>query len=150
MQVEKYFIFEQNGKRFALDIKCVHRVTQSVYVEPFVEKYEHLQGVVNYQGKIIPVLDVGSVLFGNPEEININDHFVIIFLNNHYFILHIQNSLGIEDCKILDETNLDESVEDFELLKGVVGFENEVVPVIDISLLFENHKIKHISQAISK
>lgn len=146
MEYQNYFVFEQNKKRYALEVNNVVQVVQSVYVEPVVEEYENLHGVINYKGKIIPVFDFNSILQGKKSDIELNDQFVIVKVEDHYFSFHIQSSLGIERCKIIDQSDFDQSVEKFEIIKAMVEFEDQLLPLIDISLLFDNHKVKHISK----
>lgn len=138
---KKYIIFQSYSKKFALSINHVERVLQSVYIQDIPDNYDNISGVINYQSKIIPVINTLHLLFSKKKELDINDDFIIVNFNQKLACLWVDKVFGVVSCKINDESNFDELVEEFKFIKGVLEYENEIIPFLDLELVLNKHNI---------
>ncbi len=144
--LNQFLIFELNYKKYAIELNSIQRITQIVEISTIPESYEHIAGVINYQGKIIPVVDLGSFLFSETLEIQLDDSFIIVKVHEHLVALWVKNVIGLTDCFIKDESDFDEMVSKFEHIKGVIECDGEIISLLDLAIMLNKNtigKIKH-------
>ena len=56
---EQFLVFGLNGNRFAISLNFVQRVVRVVEITPVPEPPAGIRGVINVEGQIIPVIDLG-------------------------------------------------------------------------------------------
>jgi chemotaxis signal transduction protein len=87
-----FFLIDE--QTYALQIGEVERIVRAVEVKPLPESPPHVCGVVNVQGKILPVVDL-RVRFGqSSREIRPEDHFIIARTPNFSVVLPVDAALG--------------------------------------------------------
>lgn len=57
-QKDKYLTFHLGSEIYAIDIRHVTEIIGILKITPIPEMPEHIKGVINLRGKIIPVMDV--------------------------------------------------------------------------------------------
>jgi len=60
------FIFTIEGQRYGLNLEAVHRVERAAEVTKVPDIPELITGIIDYQGKIIPVFDLRKNLKQGP------------------------------------------------------------------------------------
>jgi chemotaxis signal transduction protein len=74
---ETWVLFVVDEQTYALRIWEVERIVRAVEVKPLPELPPYIRGVVNVQGRVLPVVDL-RVRFGQPSRpIGLEDHFII-------------------------------------------------------------------------
>jgi chemotaxis signal transduction protein len=87
-------LFLIDGQTYALQIGEVERIVRAVEVKPLPESPPHVCGVVNVQGKVLPVVDL-RVRFGQEtRDIRPEDHFIIARTPNFSLVLPVDAALG--------------------------------------------------------
>lgn len=61
--------FEVGGRVFAVDVTCVREVVRWQPVTPLPKAPALIEGVVDLRGRMVPVVDLGRALGGDPVEI---------------------------------------------------------------------------------
>ena len=56
----KYFVFIIDGRKYAIDLHFVEKSILAVEIMPVPEKIRSLLGLINFHGKIIPVIDMAK------------------------------------------------------------------------------------------
>jgi purine-binding chemotaxis protein CheW len=56
--IGRYLTFELAGQNFAVDVSRVEVVLESMQITRVPKASEHLRGVINYRGAVIPVVDL--------------------------------------------------------------------------------------------
>jgi len=74
-------VFTLGHHRFALPLDCVERVVRAVEVTPLPDTPDTVAGVINVQGRLVPVVDLRRRSEANgasePIELELNDQLVI-------------------------------------------------------------------------
>jgi purine-binding chemotaxis protein CheW len=71
-------VFTIDDQQFALNLSCVERIVRAVEITHVPDAPDTVLGVINVEGRIIPVLNSRRRL-GFPErEIELSDHFIIV------------------------------------------------------------------------
>lgn len=63
---ERFLLFELNGTRMALPLTQVLEVTRPAAVSPLPHVPAYVVGLVNLRGTVVPLLDLGCRLWGQP------------------------------------------------------------------------------------
>jgi purine-binding chemotaxis protein CheW len=93
-EAETCVLFTVDDETYALRIWEVERIVRAVEVKPLPEAPPHVCGVVNVQGRILPVVDL-RVRFGLPSrEVRLEDHFIIASTENFSVVLPVDAALG--------------------------------------------------------
>jgi purine-binding chemotaxis protein CheW len=59
-------LFRANGEAFAVDLRWVLAVARAVSIEPIPGAPPVFRGLVNHRGKVLPAVDLGTLLNGAP------------------------------------------------------------------------------------
>ena len=87
-------LFLVDEQTYALQIGEVERIVRAVEVKPLPESPPHVRGIVNVQGRVLPVVDL-RLRFGQPSrDIRLEDHFIIARTPTISVILPVDAALG--------------------------------------------------------
>lgn len=95
---DQYVVFTLDEQRFALDLHIVERTIHAVEVTPVPGAPEIVHGVINVQGRVIPIVNVRR-RFQLPErEIDIGDQFLLARTARRAVGLVTDAVIGVVDC----------------------------------------------------
>ena len=99
----EFVVFVLDEQRYAIPLRQVERIVRAVDVRPLPEAPAHLQGVVNVQGRALPVVNLRRRL-GLPERpIDVSDHFVIAAGLSLSLVLPVDAALGSRELSRVAE-----------------------------------------------
>lgn len=92
-------VFTIDEQRYALHLDAVERAVSAVEVTPLPKAPPAVLGVVNVQGRILPVLDIRK-LFHLPErEIYLSDQLIIVHDSGLNVALRADSVIGVIECR---------------------------------------------------
>ena len=74
---DQYLIFTLDKQRYAMGLEGVEKVIRAVEMNTLPEGQDLLLGLINMQGKIIPVLNIRKHFYLPQREMEINDRIII-------------------------------------------------------------------------
>lgn len=77
-QKRTYLTFSINEHAFALPLTQVNRVIRAVAVTTVPESSKKVQGVIDFQGKIVPLVNLRECLGMRAKEISLDDRFLLL------------------------------------------------------------------------
>jgi purine-binding chemotaxis protein CheW len=80
-------VFTLDERRYALYLPAVERVVPAVEVTPLPNAPEVVLGVINVQGRIIPVINVRKRFGLRERDIEPNDRFILARTSRHVVAL---------------------------------------------------------------
>jgi purine-binding chemotaxis protein CheW len=100
---ETWVLFLVDDQRYGLPLWEVERIVRAVEVKPLPEAPAHIRGIINVQGRVLPVVDL-RVRFGQPtRDIQPEDHFIIANAPTTAVVLPVDVVLGtIEATRTAD------------------------------------------------
>jgi purine-binding chemotaxis protein CheW len=91
---ETWVLFVVDEQTYALEIGEVERIVRAVEVKPLPESPPHILGIVNMQGRVLPVVDL-RLRFGQPSrDIRLEDHFIVARTPRISVIIPVDAALG--------------------------------------------------------
>ncbi len=135
-------VFILDEQQYALNLSCVERIVRAVEITPLPDAPEQVLGVINVEGRVIPVLNTRKRL-GLPErELELHDLFIIVSENGRTLalvadqvrpVLEIPDQEVVSPDKVLPGTGYVQSVAKMD--DGMI-----VVLTIEKALSFSDQK----------
>ena len=89
-------LFDVGGLRCALPALEVQEICRAVTILPLPDAPPSIEGVINYRGRMIPVLDTRRHLGREPRALALSDHLIIARAKDRLFALRVDAALSIE------------------------------------------------------
>jgi purine-binding chemotaxis protein CheW len=94
-----WVLFVVDDQVYALEMEEVERIVRAVEVKSLPEVPPHIRGVVNVQGRVLPVVDL-RVRFGRKSRaVSLDDHFIIAHTPTLSLILIADAALGSQEVE---------------------------------------------------
>jgi purine-binding chemotaxis protein CheW len=90
-------VFRVDQQRYALPLHAVERIVRAAHVTRLPNAPENVVGVIDVEGRIIPVLNLRNRFQHEPVEISPDNQFLIAQTSQRSVILVIDEALGVID-----------------------------------------------------
>ncbi|MBI5756268.1 MAG: purine-binding chemotaxis protein CheW [Nitrospirae bacterium] len=141
-------IFTLDDRRFALPVSSVDRVFPVVEITPLPKAPDIVVGIVNVQGRVIPVVNI-RMRFSIPEkEISINNKLIIAHTSRRevgIIVDAVSNVEGYPEKEIITAENI---LSGIEYIVGVVKLENGIILIHDIDRFLSIEEEKRLDDAV--
>ena len=148
--MDEYIIYFSIAQlKIGLFIKDVHRVIRAVEITPLPGAPEIVQGIVNVEGEIIPVVNFRKRFQLNDKKISQTDKILIVkstHLDFCFFSDDVIDLKLISMDRITKSENLIPGTD--KLIEGITLVENEIILIHDISKFLSMGEEKQIKKAI--
>jgi purine-binding chemotaxis protein CheW len=139
----RYLTFELAGQCFAVDVSRVEVVLESMHITRVPKASEHLRGVINYRGSVIPVADLRMRL--GEGRSHTGPGTSIIVLQVHYgsdditigmIADAVREVLDLETERIESPPKIGSRIDE-ALIAGIARKGDEFIVVLDIDETFK-------------
>ena len=139
----QYVVFVLGELRIALHLSGVERVIWAVAVTPLPEAPESVFGVINLEGRIMPVVDIRQrfgLSRGEPEP---GDRFIIAHTVRRTVALWVDGVEGVVEPTAEEVTRAEEILPDMGYVDGVIELSDGVILIhnLDRFLSMEEERI---------
>ena len=134
-------VFWIDDKEIAVSASAVERVLRAVEISPMPGAPRGVRGVINWQGKIVPVFDLRE-RFGQPvREVRASDHLLIAHTHWRTVALLVDAVVGVVPRSGAHITPAADILPDLECISGVMNLDGGIVLVHDVErfLSIEDH-----------
>lgn len=142
------FLVEQ--QRYALPLTSVVRIVNATEVTKLPNAPVGILGIINYQGEIIPVLNLRQRLNLPESEINLTHHFLIALTTKRKVALFIdapQGLIEIDQTLLVDTDHLSSGIEQ---VQGVVKLDDGLVLIYNLEKFLSPDDIHLLNEALSQ
>ncbi len=125
MQINfKLVVFEIDKHRYALHLESVVRVVRMVEISPLPRVPDHVMGMINLQGQIIPVINMRRVVNLPEREIRLNDQLIIVHSARKTFALYVDSVIGNTEKLPEEITKAGAVYTGIQYVEGIIKFED--------------------------
>jgi len=125
-------LFTLGEPRYALYLSAVERVVRAVEITPLPNAPGIVLGAINWQGKILPVIDIRK-RFNLPErEMDLDDRFIIARAAGRLVALAAESVAGIRKLTEQESASAAQAVPFAEHLRGVAKVDGDLVLIYDL------------------
>lgn len=129
---DSLIVFAMDDRRYALPLRAVDRVVRMVAVTPLPKAPDIVFGVVNIQGRVIPVINMRR-RFRLPErEIALTDQLVVAHTVRRPVVLVADVVLDVIACPVQSLIAAEEVLPNIEYVEGVVKLADGLILIHDL------------------
>jgi len=149
-KVQSFVVFTLDDQKFALHLGAVGKIAQAVEIIPLPKAPDIVMGVINVQGRIVPVVNIRR-RFQLPErDINVKDHFIVCRTDHLNVAILVDAVLDIIECPqkdIIEQTNI---LTDVDYVEGVAKSAEGMILIHDLNKFLSNKEADIISGVIKE
>ena len=134
---------------YALRLESVQRIIPAVEVTTLPEAPEAVLGVINLQGKIVPVLDVRTRFRLPQRQIDLGDQLVVANTETRTVAFIVDSVIGIVERPPHEITEANLILRGLKYLQGVARLEDEMVFIHDLDTFLSLDEENELERAIN-
>jgi purine-binding chemotaxis protein CheW len=145
---DQIVVFTLDELSYALPLLTVVRVIHAVEIRHLPKAPEIISGIIDVQGRIIPVADIRK-RFGLAErEINLDDRMIIADTGKRHVAVLADTVSGINDLAPGQLAGAKETLPFAKHLRGVAKVESELILIYDLEKFLSLDEEKVLEQAL--
>ncbi|HZV98987.1 MAG TPA: chemotaxis protein CheW [Methylophilaceae bacterium] len=146
----QYVIFTLDGQRYALALDTVERIVRAVEVTPLPEAPAVVLGVINVEGRVLPVLNLRQRFLLPHRDINLDDQFMIAYTGSRDVVLVIDETVGVieRDPSQIIAPNL--VAAGLKHINGIVQLDDGLVLIHDLEKFLTQDEERTLTEAIGR
>ncbi len=125
-------VFCVNEQEFALPVSVVERVIPAVEIAQLPGAPEGVLGVINFQGRIVPVFDLRARLGAPARPLQASDHLVLAHTRQRMVALLVESVREVLPAGKIAPVPAAEVLPHLELVSGMVKLEEGIAMVHDL------------------
>ena len=135
-------VFKIDEQEFAVGISAVERVVRAVEIAPLPDAPHGVRGVINFQGRILPVFDLRAHCGLPPRELRLSDHLLIARTRWRTVAFIVDSVVGVVSGNQVEITATAEILADVRLVSGIMKGNGGMVLVYDLErfLSIQDHE----------
>lgn len=135
--MDKYIVFINNEQRFALDIYYVDKIIEFEEPKNIPDSSTYLLGVIQYNGNILPVIDLTNRLYNIFTDDSKDDKIIIVRYKGKELGFVVGKMEGIKAFHKEDfEASKIDSEISAEYIQGFIKANEDITIVLNIDKLF--------------
>lgn len=143
-------IFMLDDRRYALPLAVVERIIRAVEITPLPKAPDIVLGLINWRGRIIPVMNLRR-RFRLPErDLRLSDHFIVARTARRVVALVADAVTGIVVCRSDALTPAQEVLPRLRYLAGVVTLEDGLILIHDLDQFLSLEEEEALTAAMSE
>jgi len=136
--MEQYIVFILNNQRYAIDISNIDRIIDFSEPKKIPETYDYVLGVINYDDKILPIIDLTKKLYGINIRFSLKNKVIVTMWKSRMLGFLVEDIEGIER---FDSKQVELNHEQYEISKkyinGFIKTEDDIIIILNIQKLFD-------------
>ncbi|MEO8351792.1 MAG: chemotaxis protein CheW [Chthoniobacteraceae bacterium] len=129
---EPLVVFALGEQKFAVSISMVERVVRAVEITPLPDAPANVRGVINFQGRIVPVFDLWRRCGLPPRALHASDYFIIAQTRSRLVVLWVDSVDGVESVDGSAFIPAADFAPELDLTRGVMELPTGLVLVQDL------------------
>lgn len=129
-----YIVFVLKNKKYAISINNIVEIINIPDIELDRNVPDNIIGIFNYNGQMINVVDLYSILNLEHENFSINNKLIITKLDDKYMALHINK---VENINQFEDENIQLMPYSLEntIINNIYKSQDDTIDIIDIKLI---------------
>jgi len=125
-------VFLLDGRRYAISLDAVERVLRAVEIDPVPMAPEAVRGLLNIQGRIIPVLNIRTLFRLPGKDQDLNDRLIVVRTKERVVAFPADDVSGVFDGPENGPAARGAVLPEVECLEGVLALDDGMVLIYDL------------------
>jgi purine-binding chemotaxis protein CheW len=147
---DQVLLFILDEQSCALSLESVSKVIHAVEIRPLPKSPEIISGIINFSGRIIPVIDIRMRLGLKSHEIGTDDSLIIVNTSKRELAIIVDDVLGINTLESKNFSLVKDSLPLGEQLKGIVKSADGIVLIYDLELFLSTEEEIELDMHLTK
>jgi len=143
-------IFSLDNKCFALNLSIVERVIQIVKITSLPEAPDVIQGLINIQGNIIPVINMRKKFHMPDREVFLSDQLILAHTSKWMVALMVDCVTDVAEFSEKDFVASEEIVSGLGAVGGVIKIKEDIILIFDLEDFFSFDERKFVKKTKKK
>jgi purine-binding chemotaxis protein CheW len=145
---DQLVVFRLDRQRYALSLTAVGRIVRAVEVTALPSAPEIVLGVIDVEGRILPVLNIRRRA-GLPErEIRPTDQFLLAQTTQRTVVLAVDEAEGVIERPMMTITRPASIVPGLEQIQGVITLEDGLALIYDLDRFLSLDEARALDEAM--
>jgi purine-binding chemotaxis protein CheW len=141
-------VFSLDERRYALDLAAVERVLPAVEIEALPQSPAIVLGIINVQGRVVPVIDLRR-RFRLPErELSLSDRFILARAGKRPVALVVDSVAGVLNLSQAQTIPADTILPALEYVEGVVKTADGLLLIHDLETFLSLDEANSLDTAL--
>lgn len=146
VQLVVFTLYEQS---YALRLTAVERIVRAAQITSLPSAPPIVLGIVNIQGRVVPVVDLRK-RFGLPaRDIELSDHLIVARTLRRPVALLVAGVKGVIDCMPSQLAAGGDGLPDAQYIEGVLKLEDGLVLIHDLDTFLSPMEDRKLAQALA-
>jgi purine-binding chemotaxis protein CheW len=147
--VNQYIVFILDGQRYALHLSAVDRVVRMVHITPLSSAPDVLLGVVNVEGRVMPVINVRHRFNLPKRKIHLSDLLIFARTERRSVVLVADAVTDVIECSERSLISAELILPGLEQIEGIIKFEDGLVVIQNLDKFLSLEEEKFLDLALA-
>jgi len=147
----QFFVFRLDTQRFAIKLESVEKVIRAIELINVPESLNYLIGLINMEGRILPVFDIRKRFLLPPKEMDIQDRILISLSKNGTIAVIVDEVEGIVEFsthQMCAAQSIFPKMDQY--IEGVWKDGDNTAIVYDVDKLFPDFNAKDLNEVVTE
>lgn len=140
-QTQAVFFSADQGK-YAINIENVERIIGFSDITPLPETSDYVLGLLSYQERILPIIDINKRFYNKPVEYNQTNKILVIQLEEYKVGLLVEE---VKEIQTINNEVIEKPSEIIkgispEYIKGMIKRDDEIIILLEAEEIFKGDK----------
>jgi len=147
----QFFVFRIDSQRFAIKLESVEKVIRAIELIKVPESLDFLMGLINMEGRILPVFDIRKRFFLPSKELDIHDRILISTASTGTIAVIVDSVDGIvefSEQQMYSASSIFPRMDNY--IEGVWKDGDDTAIVYDVDKLFPDVNEKDLDEVVTQ
>ncbi|HDQ44065.1 MAG TPA: purine-binding chemotaxis protein CheW [bacterium] len=148
--IQNFILFVLDEHDFVIPLESVLRIARAVSVKPLPNAPDIVEGILNVQGEVIPVVNLRKRFDFPPRPIEIEDHFIIAKTARRVIAILVDEVRDIIESQQTQIVNRADILPNMEFIEGVIKTDQDMYYIQDLDKLLSLEEEERLDASLKK
>lgn len=141
-------VFALDDRRYAMRLSAVDRAVRMVDVTPLLKAPDIVLGVINVQGRVIPVVNTRHRFRLPQRDFLLTDHIIVARTDRRPIALVVDAVAGVVECSDQEMAAAESILPEIEYVEGVVKLQDGLILLHDLDRFLSLEEEESLGRAL--
>lgn len=142
-------VFELDQQRYGLPLGDVMETVRAVTITPLPQAPPLVEGIINFRGRVVPVLDIRARFHQAPREMKISDHLILARAGGRSVALRVDRVTDLVRIGDQDLSGAEKIGPGLDTITGVARLADGLVLLHDLGAFLTAAEAENLSQSLA-
>ena len=146
---QEILVFELENQRYGLPVADVIETIRAVTITPLPQAPSIVEGILNFRGKVVPVLDIRSRFHKKPKVMEIQDHLILARAGTRQVAVRVDRATDLVRVPVCDLEEAKKVTPGLEYISGVARLADGMVLIHELGTFLSEEEARKLSESLS-